>query len=151
MIHEVDEDVLEPGGDLAPLVRVAAEGGDGAFEFGRVFAADVERVAKGDGLLDAGMLAKFFGELEEIGAAHRPRDEADVIDDILDGAAGEEIAVGNVGEAVATLGFVHVVGGDEEGEALRGENVDLLPKVAAGLGIDAGGGLVEEEEARLVD
>jgi hypothetical protein len=37
---------------------------------------------------------------------------------------------------------------DEYGETLGGEAVNLIPKLAAGLGVDSGGGFVEEEELR---
>ena len=61
---------------------------------------------------------------------------------------GEEFAIGEVGEAVAALGFIHVVRRDEHGETLGCEAVNLIPKLAAGLGVDSGGGFVEEEELR---
>jgi hypothetical protein len=41
------------------------------------------------------------------------------------------------------------VGGDEHGDALGSETVDLVPELAPRLGIDAGGRLVEEQQARL--
>ena len=62
----------------------------------------------------------------------------------------EEIAERNISKAVAKFGLVHVVGGDEESQALRGEAVDFIPKIAAGFRIDAGSGLVEEEKAGFV-
>src|SRR5690606_167682 len=41
--------------------------------------------------------------------------------------------------------------GDEDGEAVGGELVDLLPEITARLGIDAGGRLVEEQQSRPVN
>src|SRR5436305_473980 len=38
----------------------------------------------------------------------------------------------------------------EDGDAARGEAVDLVPEFAPRLGIDAGGGLIEQQKARLV-
>ena len=55
------------------------------------------------------------------------------------------------GDAVAPLGLVQVVGGDDEGDALGGEVVDDRPEAAAGDGIDAARGLVEEDQARVVE
>ena len=50
---------------------------------------------------------------------------------------------------MAALGLVHVVGGDEHGDAFGGELVDLVPELAPRLGIDAGGRLVEQQQLRL--
>ena len=64
--------------------------------------------------------------------------------------AVEQLAVGDVGEAVAALGLVHVVRGDQHGEPVGGEPVDLVPELAPRLGVDAGGGLVEQQQLGLV-
>ena len=50
---------------------------------------------------------------------------------------------------MAALGLVHVVGRDQHGDALGGEVVDLVPELAPRLGIDAGRGLVEQQQLRL--
>ena len=44
------------------------------------------------------------------------------------------------------VGLFKVVGGEEDGFALRGEGADLLPEGAAGFDVEADGGLVEEDE-----
>ena len=49
---------------------------------------------------------------------------------------------------MTALGLVHVMGGDQHGEAVGGERVDLVPEVAPRLGIDAGGRLVEQQKLR---
>src|SRR5271154_1461411 len=59
-------------------------------------------------------------------------------------AVGDEFAVINVGDVTAAFGFVHIVGGDEESDALAGELEEKIPELAASDGVDAGGGLVEE-------
>ena len=51
---------------------------------------------------------------------------------------------------MAALGLVHVVGADEHGHAVGGEPVDLVPELAPGLGVDSGGGLVEQQQLGLV-
>ena len=66
------------------------------------------------------------------------------------GAARDDPAVGDVDDAVAALGLVHVVGGDEHGQPVGGELVDLVPELAPRLRVDAGGRLVEKQELRLV-
>ena len=70
-------------------------------------------------------------------------------DDLAHAAAREHLAKGDVRDLVAALRFVHVVGGDENGEATGGEVMDLVPEVAPRLGVDAGGRLVEQEQLRV--
>ena len=65
-------------------------------------------------------------------------------------ALDDDVPVGEIDDAVAALGLVHVVGRDQHGEAFAGEVVDHVPELAARLGVDAGGRLVEQEELRLV-
>jgi hypothetical protein len=72
----------------------------------------------------------------------------------LEGGRGvqrDELAVDHEADAVAVLGFVEVVGGDEDGRAGADELADEAPEGAAGGRVDARGGLVEEDEGRLVD
>ena len=61
----------------------------------------------------------------------------------------QQFAEGDIGDLVAALGLVHVMGGDEHGDALGGEAVNLVPEFAPRLGIDAGGRLVEQQQPRL--
>ena len=68
-----------------------------------------------------------------------------------DGAEGDELGHVDVADAAAAFGFVHVVGGDEEGDALAGELKEEVPEGAAGDGVNAGGGLVEEDDFGGVD
>ena len=69
-------------------------------------------------------------------------------DHLLDRAAHQQFAVGDVGDLVTALGLVHVMRGHQDGEALAGERVDLVPEFASRLGVDAGGRLVEQEQLR---
>ena len=48
------------------------------------------------------------------------------------------------------LGFVHVVGGQHQGHALLLEPVEAVPEQVAGLGVEPGRGLVEQQ-VRVVD
>ena len=67
-------------------------------------------------------------------------------DDLFCRPLRQQFAEGDIGKLVAALGLVHVMGGDQHGDALGGEAVDLVPEFAPRLGIDAGGRLVEQEQ-----
>ena len=61
--------------------------------------------------------------------------------------SGDGFAVIHDGHAVAEpFGFVHVMGGQQNGAARQLELFDQLPELAAGLRVEAGGGLVEEQK-----
>ena len=49
------------------------------------------------------------------------------------------------------LGLLHVVGGQQHGAPFRFELLDQLPHVPPGLRVQAGGGLVQEQQDRVVD
>ena len=67
-------------------------------------------------------------------------------------AQGDDLALVDDGDAVAEpLGLVHVVGGEKDGSAAVLQVPDDLPELAAGLGVEARGGLVEEEELGISD
>ena len=56
------------------------------------------------------------------------------------------------GDAVAeALGFVHVMRGEQDGAAGRLELLDQFPELAAGLRIEAGGGLIEKQKIGIAD
>ena len=69
---------------------------------------------------------------------------------LLDRAGGEHLAIGDVADAVAALGLVHVVGRDQHGQPAARQPVDLVPELAPRLGVDAGRRLVEQQQLRLV-
>src|SRR5690349_10834447 len=72
VFHQTDECVFQTRWNLMPFVRLTAKRRDRAFELGPVGAADVQRIAEGDGLLHAGSLAKFVGQLREVRSLHLP-------------------------------------------------------------------------------
>ena len=129
--------------DAAPVDR-----GERRVERRRVAADHVQRGAEGRDLVDARRRAQAAGDGLEAGAGDVAGGEAGARHHLLDGALGDQAAVGDVVDAVAALGLVHVVGGDEHGHAALGQPVDLVPELAARLGVDAGGRLVEEQERR---
>src|SRR5882757_7962613 len=51
----------------------------------------------------------------------------------------------------AAFGFVHVMGGDEESDAVAGKLKEKIPELAARDGIDAGGGLIKKQELGFVE
>ena len=65
-------------------------------------------------------------------------------------AGDQQLRHVEVADLAAALGLVHVVGRDEERDPLRGEREQQVPQLAARDRIDAGGRLVEEDDARLV-
>jgi hypothetical protein len=67
-------------------------------------------------------------------------------------AKGDLFAVVHDGDALAeTFGFVHVVGGEKNGAAGGLELLDQFPKLASGLGVEAGGGLIEKKEIGIAN
>jgi len=63
---------------------------------------------------------------------------------------GNELAEINVSDVAAALGFVHVMRGYEKGDAVAGKLEEEIPELASRDGVDAGSGLIEEKEFRLV-
>ena len=57
-----------------------------------------------------------------------------------------DFAVYHYADAVAILGFVHIVGGNKYGDALCGGFVYHIPKLTARYGVYPSGRLVEEHD-----
>ena len=67
------------------------------------------------------------------------------------GVAGHDLAAADQGDLVAErLGLLEVVRGQEDRRALLVQAADVAPQLLAQLDVDAGGGLVEDDQARLV-
>ena len=67
-------------------------------------------------------------------------------------ADGDDAAFIDDGHAVAELlGFFDVVGGQQDGALLAAQVQDEFVDFEAGLGVESGGGLVEEEDLRIVE
>ena len=60
-----------------------------------------------------------------------------------------DLALMHQRHAVAALGFVEIGGGENDRQAIGGKVRERIPEFAARHGIDAGGGLVEQQHARL--
>src|SRR3954447_11083026 len=83
-----------------------------------------------------------------VARTHRIGGKMQAGDHLLDGAVCQQHAIGDVSDLVAALGLVHVMGGDQHGEPVGRERVDLVPELTPRLGIDARGRLVEQEQLR---
>ena len=80
------------------------------------------------------------GPADSVGAQTR------ALDHLRNGAFRQELAVGDVGDLVAALGLVHVVGRDQHRHAIRRELVDLAPELAPCLRVDARRRFIEKEQ-----
>ena len=77
---------------------------------------------------------------------------ADRGNELLRRAQGDEAAVIHDGDAVAeALGLVHVMGGEDDGAAGALQVIHEVPEMPASLRIEAGGGLVEEQQLGIAD
>ena len=116
----------------------------------------VNGAAEDGGFADAGLLAQCGEDGGGVGGFDLYARGAGGIGfgkmlEFADGAESDKLGHVDVADAAATLGLVHVMGGDEEGDSLAGEEEEEVPEGAAGDGIDAGGGLVEEDDFGRVD
>jgi hypothetical protein len=68
------------------------------------------------------------------------------LDDFALRAARQQAAVGDVGQLVAALGLVHVVGGDQHRDALRRQRWIWSQKSRRALGSTPGRGLVQQQQ-----
>lgn len=69
---------------------------------------------------------------------------------LVHGAGGQQLAVGNIADAVAAFGLVHIVRRHQHGQPAARQAVDLVPELAPRLGIDARRRLVEQKQLRLM-
>ena len=67
-------------------------------------------------------------------------------------AKSDLFAVVHDGDALAeALGFVHIMRGEKNGAARGFELLDQIPKLAAGLRVEAGGGFIEKKKIGIAD
>ena len=138
------------GSEMRPRqVRVGAKRVHGRIECRRIASRHVQAGTERRHHVDARHAEQLLGQVLQIGPADVPGTQMRLLDHLLDGALGQQLAVGDVGDLVAALGLVHVVRRDQHGHALGGELVDLAPELAPRLGIDAGGRLVEQQQLGL--
>ena len=113
--HQVDEHILESdlvAGD--PMVGPRRRPAQRRFECATVLARHVERRAEDGDLLDPGLALQRMAERRQVAADDGPGREPLFGDDLRRRALRHQSSVGDVGELVAALGFVHVVRADED-------------------------------------
>src|SRR5882724_5575730 len=158
LVGELDEDIFEAGSERTNL-------GDGNAVLQELFAEIVEietildkrvdGLSENRGAADAGEMAR---KAERAGHfrrgdfhAHRARGlDVGEFAERIGRAIGDELAVINVGDVTAALGFIHVVRCDEERDPVAGKLEEEIPKLASRNGVDAGSRLVEEKKLGLV-
>ena len=114
-------------------------------------AADVKRRAERRHHLDPRLPAQRPGHRVDPLPFGPPGDQVGLREHLIDGALGQQPPIGDVGDPVAALGLVHVVGADQHGHArFGGEPVDLVPELAPRLRVDACGRLVQQQQLGLV-
>src|SRR5260370_28510810 len=158
LVGELDEDVFEAGSEWTDF-------GDGNPVFQKLFAEIVkikmildesmDGLPENGGAADAGEMAREAERACDFrsGDFHAQRAVRLHVRKLAKGigrAVGDELAVINVCDVAAALGFVHVVRGHEERDAVPGKLEQKIPELAARDGIDAGGRSVEEKKLRLV-
>ena len=145
--HAGDEQHQRDGARVvAELAQDAGGGGEGAGEV-------LERRVSGRGVSVAHRVVSFVRSAA-IASSTRCRKAASTVSEPVRArrasgvsVGGEDLALAHEEEAVAALGLVHDVGGDQEGgAAFGGEGVEEVPQVAAQDGVEADGGFVEDEQ-----
>src|SRR5467141_2175851 len=158
LVGELDEDVFEAGSERTNLC-------DGNAVLHELFAeiVEIETVfdERVDGLPENGCAA-YAGEATRESKSARDFRSGDFNAQRAGGldvrefakrigrAVGDELAVIDVSDMGAALGFVHVVSGDEKRDAMTGKLEEEIPELAARDRVDARGGLVEKKERRLM-
>jgi hypothetical protein len=82
---------------------------------------------------------------------HLPRGQSGACAPPRPRCPGQQVAVGDVGQFRAALRLIHVMRGDEHGQPLGRQLVNLLPKIAPRLRVHPGGRLVQQQQLRLVN
>src|SRR6266478_4418557 len=153
LVGEFDEDVLEAWSE-----RTNFGDGDAVFqelfteivEIEMVFDERMDGLPENGGAADAGEVTR---EAQSAGNFRRGDFHAQCAMGLnvwkfaerIGRTVGDEPAEVNVGDMAAALGFVHVVSGDEEGDAVTGKLEEESPELAARERVDARGGFVEEK------
>lgn len=124
---------------------------DGAQVALAAVAGDLE----GEGVVVAGAVGQRGGGVAVGGGVGEAEPDVSAGDEplqFLGGAFGGDPAVVEHGDAVGEfVGLLQVLGGEEDGDAVGDEGADDLPHGVAGAGVEAGGGLVEEDDAGVAD
>src|SRR5258706_4711114 len=105
-----------------------------------------------DGGIEVKGIADAVGQSLRITRFEQNNVAANLTGERLGRSQRHQVAFVQYGEAVAAFGFFHQVRGDDNGDTLLiAEDLEALPKVAPGAGIEAGGGLLAEQNLRQVE
>src|SRR5947208_8145659 len=149
--HEMDEDVLQSRLDLAPFPAVLCHQRlERILQTIVIRAGHVQHATERGDLFDFRQLFQPHRERGKILASDRPGEKRLAGDHLVRGTLCQELAVEDVSELVAALGLVHVMRAHENGDAARGQRMQLVPEIAPRLGIHARRRLVEKQELRIV-
>ena len=111
----------EGGSSTQVRPRRSRQRSERLLERGPLGAADPERLAEHRSRLDARRPVERRGSRREPLAGADEGDEPRAGDHLGRGALHHQLATGQVDDAVTALGLVHVVGADQDGDALAGE------------------------------
>src|SRR5438445_6953677 len=104
-------------------------------------AGDPQCMTENGRRLDAGHAADAARDVVDALADGLENHKRGAPHDVVGAALDDDAAVRQVYNPIAALSLVHVVRGDEDGEAFAGHVVDEVPELAARLGVNARGGL----------
>ena len=74
-----------------------------------------------------------------------------LFDNLGDRTVREQPASSDVGQAMTSLRFVHVMRGDQKSQSLAGKPMDLLPEITARFRVHPGSRFIEEKQFRLMN
>ena len=151
-ILQADVAGRQAGQRPALALEVVEQGGDGPVRLGdrqrvafAVGPGDEHGIQAGERLGIQRRSVALEGELDDV-LAPEPGDQ------LAGRALGDDVAMIDDGHAIAEpFGLVHVMGGQQDGPAAILQVPDHVPELAARLGVQAGGGLVEEEDLGISD
>src|SRR5438477_5512863 len=159
LVGQFDEDIFQAGSQRPNFGNRDAffeQAFANAFQIQMIVHQCVNRLAEDGGAADAGNLAGETQRASDFGGGDFNAHGAGWIDfgklaQRIGGAVSDELAEIDVGDVTAALGFVHVVSGDKEGDAVAGKLEQQVPELPARDGIDAGRRFVEKQQLRLVE
>src|SRR5713226_8356654 len=158
LVGEFDKDVFEAGSERTNFCdgdAVSQELSAEIVEIEMVLDERVDGLTENGGAADAGEVTRESERARDFrcgdfNAQRAGRLNVREFTQRIGRAVGDELAVINVGDVAAALGFVHVMGGDKKSDAMAGKLEEEIPELAARDGINTRGGLVEEKKCRLV-
>jgi len=137
----VDENVFERGLADGDGLNFAGKGFDRVGDEA-VAVLTLQADLSGEDLgIDLEALADTLGEQIRVGGVEQDDIATNFALEIPGRPQGDKLALIENGQAVATFGFFHQVGGDDDSYFfLVAEDLEVLPEIAAGAGVESGGG-----------